>query len=157
MIVKPIELGPVYNQEQQKAVEEAVASRKNTLNGFLYFAWSDRIVERGSQQFAIFGSMARELLPFAEVNDEKGRGEYIPLVVEGRMLIREPDEGQSGVAYLYRDTPIGGEPSQWQAIWPSLGWLWTSELEMGNQEISERIAEEIDQGACHITGGRHGL
>lgn len=156
MTVKPISLDPAYNQEQQEAIKKALEDTKDTLNGFLSYEWSDQIVERGSQQFAIFGDIARELLSFDEVDDDKGRAEYVPIVVGGRMICRLPDEGQAGVAYLWRVIPDDGTVSEWWVCWPSLGWLWRRELDLASHEIEERIAEEIDQGATHITGGKPG-
>lgn len=140
-----------YTAEQQAAIDAAVADTANTLDGFLTYTWSDRIVERGAQRFAVFDSVARELLEESELILEDGKGsrfEYVPLLVDGRMLERVPDEGRSGIAYLARTTQLRGVPcdGKWNVDYVHTGWLHTHELSLSNQQIGEIIAEEVDRG-----------
>lgn len=160
--VQPVKINPSYTPEQQALIDAAIEGTNDTLNGFLSFSWSDRFVQRGNQVFAVFHEdshypTAHELLPFECVEDELGQTEFIPVVVDGRMIYREPDEGRSGAAYLCCNTKPDGNSTGWFVSWPFLGWLKLKELDLSNMEISERIAEDIDRGAAHITGGSPGL
>lgn len=140
-----------YTAEQQAAIDAAIAETKNTHDGFVTYAWSDRIVQRGPQMFAIFGSMARELLRFSESGDERAKYEYVPVIVGGRMLEECPDEGRSGMLYLlrcvWRAAPHNrGLIGVWSCTYMNTGWLHTEELALTNGEIEDRLVEEIMDG-----------
>lgn len=147
--VKEIVLSPEYSPEQQAAIAAAVADTK-THSNFVEYTWSDRIVQRGVQTFAVFGTTARELLDFDYAENEKRgiRFEYAPMIVDGRMLEQWPDEGRTGIAYLQRMTKNHGEPCEdaWRVTFMHTGWLRTSELELSNEQIEDIIADEADQG-----------
>ena len=148
-----------YTTEQQDAIDAALEESKNTLNGWIDYEWSENIVERGPQRFAIFGHRAFELLRFDLIDDGENHIEYQPMLVEGRMLLQSPDEGREGMAYLMRVNRAHGKtvdrPS-WSVIYIPTGWLYTRELTLSNAEIDDNISEEIDEGAPHVTGARPG-
>lgn len=149
-----------YTPEQQAAIDEAIAEAENNTMKFLEYTWSDRIIERGQQVFAVFGRIAREAMLEPELEDDMhgSRFEYAPMIVDGKMLERCPDEGSSGLAHLMRCTRSRGRDvdERWFVTYLQTGWLYTKEIGMSNAEIAERIGEEIDLGAAHITGGRPG-
>jgi hypothetical protein len=148
-----------YTPEQQSAVDKAIAATSKTADGFLSYAWSDRIVQRGSQTLAVFGHMARVLLDAPDATDDLGnRFEYVPLVVDGRMLEEVPEEGRDGMAYLMRMTHRRGEPidSAWSVAYLNAGWIRTVELAATNAEIVENITQEAARGETPLTGGRAG-
>lgn len=150
---------PDYNSEQLAAIATALAEVGNNPHSFVEYSRSDRIVQRGAQTFAVFGSIARELLAFDRADNGADCFEYLPLVVDGQMIEQCPDEGATRVAYLMRCLRRRGQDvatPEWVATWIQLGWLYTRELELSAEQVAENIEHEIDQGACHITGGRPG-
>lgn len=136
-----------YTPEQQAAIDAAVAASAIPDESVDY-AWSDRIVQRGVQTFAVFGPTARELLAFTAAGDAWMQFEYVPVLVDGRMLELRPDEGRGGALYLMRRTHLRGAAvsDAWTTTYIHTGWLYTSELDMSRDEIEERIADEIDRG-----------
>ena len=109
------------------------------------------MVTRGNDRFAVFGGIAYQLLPFDFVHEGDVRFDYIPAIVNGRMLYECPDEGKSGILYLYRKTK-NGIPGEWFTSFSSAaGWLWTNELELTNEQIEDIIVDEIDSGMNVIT------
>lgn len=141
---------PEQKAEIDLAVGDAVSSRG------IEYAWSDRLVERNGQMFAVFGGTARELLRFANLDDEDNGGahfDYLPVVVNGRMLEECPDEGNSGVLYLMRCTKRRGQlrAGSWMACYMGMGWLHTSELELTNEQITEHLVTEIEDGQNVLT------
>lgn len=155
MDTTPLALAPAYTSEQQSAIDALMASRVDA-EPYCYFEWSSGLVSRGSQQFAIFGKIANELAP-PVVDDSDVHIEYVPIVIDGRLLKRSPDEGPSGVAYLMRVSRHNGQSvadPTWHGSYVPCGWLYATELGMTNDEIAGRIADEVDRGLLRITGGR---
>lgn len=140
-----------YTDEQQTAINKAINERLP----YCSYDWSDWIVNRGNEKFAIFGSIARKLLPFSRVEDGGSICEYMPVIVDGRMLYRVPQEGASGVLYLVRMLQRKGKPidnPKWYASYTTAcGWVYTEELNLGNEEIARNIADEIRQGENVLT------
>lgn len=136
-----------YSPEQQATIDTAVSAIDPT-DRFISYYWSDRLVQRGMQTFAVFGSAAYEVIRFTDADDEGTRYEYLPMLVNGRMLLEAPDEGRTGVIYLMRRTHRRGEPNPtgWMTTSLSAGWLHTRELDMNNDAIMDNIADDISRG-----------
>lgn len=110
---------------------------------FLALEMSDRIVRRGPQVFAVFGTVARELAEYSTVDAEGRLMAARPAFIDGRAVAQLPDEGRDGVLhYLYSH-----RRSCWTTAFIHTGWLWGRELEMTNEEIVNRISDDIDRGA----------
>lgn len=143
-----------YTPEQQTIIDEAVTEAQSSRG--IEYAWSDRLVERQDQVFAVFGSTARELLRFDSLDVEDNGAahfDYLPVVIDGRMMEECPDEGRSGMLYLMRCTKRRGQPraGSWMTCYIGTGWLHTSELELTNQQITEHLVTEIEAGENVIT------
>ena len=145
---------PLSDQQQAAA---AAASAAAVSDDEATYTWSSRLVQRGSQLFAVFGSQAYELHRAARIEDPQSGGvfEYLPLLIDGRTLLEQSDYS-SGIATFMRCVQLRGEPydGAWMVTYLNTGWIRTDELQMTNAQISERIADEIDRGANHITGIR---
>lgn len=143
--------------DEQMALIQAELDNQDTLNGFVTFETSERIVTRSSgQRFAVFGSYAYELFE-QTIDDEDDLIEYVPAIVDGKAFGSFPDEGNSGILHLFRISKQRGKTVQnpeWWCSYLSCGWLRTRELEMSAQQILENISDEIDAGATHLTGYR---
>jgi hypothetical protein len=142
-----------YTPEQQIAIAEALAEIESDKSGFCDYLRSERIVRRGEQTFAVFGHIARELLSFSDAEDERGRYEYLPAIVDGQMIEQAPDEGSSGMLYLMRCTHRRGKPypGKWTCAYLGRGWLRADELNLSNGEIADRIVDEIERGENVVT------
>ncbi|RTB44107.1 hypothetical protein [Pseudomonas aeruginosa] len=143
-----------YTEDQQSAIDQAVQDTTNSRNGFLTYTWSNDLVQTGHQTFAVFGAIAREVLGLQNKQDEHGtRFEYRPVVVNGRLLERSPDEGSVGILYLMRCTHLRGQPivRNWRGVYLPSRWLWSKELAMDNQAVTDRLAEEILDGENVVT------
>ena len=146
-----------YTAQQQQAIQTAIESTHDVR--VVDYEWSTAIVERRGEFFAVFGSRALQLLEFSEIDTGTDRFEYVPMIVEGRMLEQQPHEGRSGIAYLMRCTRSKGkelDDGKWIVTYLPTGWIYTRELELSNAEILHNIAEETDEGHPWITGGRPG-
>lgn len=139
-----------YTEEQaaiiKNEVEECLclALRQNWVQYF----WSDKVIKRGPQKFAIFGDTAREILNVSEIKDEEAHIQYLPVMVDGKMLEECPEEGSSGLLYLMRMFMSRGKPrsGEWSTVFLNTGWLYTEELKLSNQEILYRLMDEVDAG-----------
>lgn len=149
-----------YDAEQTAAIQDEIQSAQiNALRhpASVAVRWSDRLAERGSQKFAVFGGTAYQLLPFDHVDDEDSGSafDYLPVIVDGQMLMSEHDEGGAGLLYLMRCTKRRGKPQpdpKWIATFmPTAGWLHTAELQQSNAEILDHMAEEIAAGENVLT------
>jgi hypothetical protein len=141
--------------EEQLALIRSKIENQDTLNGFVTYENSERIVTRLSGQvFAVFGCYAYELFE-QTIDDEECHIEYISVVINGAAFGEFPDEGKSGILHLYLISKSRGkfiENPAWSAGYLSCGWLRTQELEMSAAQIIENISAEIDAGATHLTG-----
>ena len=135
-----------YCAEQQAVINAALAKIVADRSGFCEYSHSERFAFRGEQAFAVFGTVARELLRFSDAEDDRGRWEYLPVVIDGRMIECAPDEGQSGLLYLMRCTKRRGHPHTGAWTYGYLGnsWLYTDELTLSNEQISDNIARSLD-------------
>ena len=139
------------------AIKEINIAENNvkTLNGFLQLNYCDEIINRDGELFAIFGDIAWRLEQ--SYSGDKFSAEYIPVIIDGKVLRMEPDEGRGGILHWMKTTRSNGKSvvnPAWYAVWTDDGWLRRNELKLTNSEIANIIGEEIDRGATHITGGR---
>lgn len=162
----PIEFD--YTPEQQHALNEAAEQLIINLSNpkFTSFVDIDRsgvLHRRDNELFAVFGTTAYKLLN-TTLSDERAEFEYVPAIINGALVGEFPEEGHSGVLHLmrclWRKNSDGslkpGYPSKWSGTYLSGGWLRTEELCMTNADVLQNIADEIDDGATHLTGGRPG-
>jgi len=143
-----------YTEEQQALIRSEIENQ-DTLNGFVAYEQSERIVVRSNgQKFGVFGHIAYEL--FEQIIDnEEAHIEYITVIIDGKAFGEFPDEGKSGILHLFRISKCRGKAEAnpvWSAGYLSCGWLRTQELELSAAEIFENISAEIDAGATHLTG-----
>jgi hypothetical protein len=111
-------------------------------DGFCAYKWSDRIVIRRKQTFAVFGDIAYDVSKMKF--DGPGTGK-ICVPVHGQFLAQFPDEGATGIMGCY----ILHHKNQNTFVGPSFvpcGWLHTEELNLTNKEIQNNIIENIAQG-----------
>lgn len=115
-------------------------------NGFFSYEWSDRVILRGKQAFAVFGDIAYDVSKqkFTLEDQLPGAGK-ICVPVKGRYLAEFPDEGQSGIMGMYIITRKGKNISTGPSFVPC-GWLYTKELQLKNDEIQQNIADDIEAG-----------
>lgn len=121
-------------------------------NSFVNYCWSGRVVKRGKQAFAVFGSVAYDVSKMKFDVDESCRPGMGRLCVSinGRFLGAFPDEGNSGIMGLYivnrRGKNVMSDPT-----FVRCGWVYTEELGLSADEISENITDEILEGKNVIT------
>jgi len=116
-------------------------------DGFVAYEWSDSIVTRGKQTFAVFGSLAYDVTKMKFNYDETchpGTGKLC-IPIKGRYLAQFPDEGQSGIMGMYIINHKGKNTKTEPSFVPC-GWLYTSELKLTNNEIKQNIIDDIKQG-----------
>ena len=120
-------------------------------DGFVEYMWSDRIVKRGKQVFAIFGSTAYDVSkvkfidPLALPRDAVCSGKLC-VPIKGRYLGEFPDEGQCGVMGCYIINKKGGAKRPIYPCFITCGWLHTDELKLSNEEIMDNIIEDVEAG-----------
>jgi hypothetical protein len=133
-----------YTDDQQQAIAEAL-SEATSCQGVTY-TWSHQLVACGRQIWAVFGGVARELFTFRVVEEEGTRFEYLPVVIEGRMLQEWPDEGPPGLLYLVRCTVRRGQPQagHWLPTYLCVGSLWIDGPNLTNQELADRLIGELE-------------
>jgi hypothetical protein len=150
------------NAEIQEYIADRLADVISS-RGWLSCSWSDAIVQRKGYSYAVFGSCAYQLLhgqastisaPLVLLDDES-EFHYVPVMVSGKMFRIDPEEGRGGLLYLMRCVKRRGvvKNGDWMCTDMSTGWLRMEELGLSNQEIMDNIADEIDAGATHLTGG----
>lgn len=137
------ELTPEEAEGLARAALDEARKRAVRSRGFLTLELSDRIVGRGDQVFAVFGAVARELAEYRTVDAERRPMAARPALVDGQAVAQLPDEGRDGVLHFLYSHSLG----RWTTAFIHTGWLWTRELEMTNEEIVDRISDEIDRGA----------
>jgi hypothetical protein len=137
-----------YTEEQLSAIQKALESSISTDD--IIYTSSNKIITKGAQRFVIQGSYAYEI---PEIKDPESGIELVPVVLNGTAYLREdtePDFGKTELLYLYR---YPNKP--WKTMHLNAGWLYTHELKLSNQEINDKIAEEIEQGH-YMSGYRDG-
>ena len=149
----------MYTPEQlaaiQCGVDETLADAQGS-HGFITCEWSDRVVQRGADQFALFGPMAYKIFPAQTIDDEgMARLEYLPAFsTDGRVFGMWPDEGRGGLLTLMRMTMRRGreiENPVWTTIFVDGGWLHTHELALTNEEVDDILVKEIMAGKNVLT------
>jgi len=118
-----------YSAEQQAAIDAALAAAQS--NEHCDYEWSDAIAQRPGQTFAVFGRRARQLLDVSEIDTDDHRFEYVPMIVDGRILEQRPHEGDWGVAYLMRAPRLHGrkqENPRWWVAYIPLAWAVGSDI-----------------------------
>ena len=123
------------------AIEEA-RERARRHPAFLTLESSDRIVRRGPQVFAVFGTVAHELAEWSAVDPNGRKMAARPALVDGQAYLESPEEGRPGVLHFLWSARLG----RWTTSFLHTGWLWTRELDVSNAEIADRIAGEVDRG-----------
>lgn len=113
-----------YNTEQQAAIAKVLAEVESDTSSFVDYALSDRLAERDGTTYAVFGPLARQLLRESRCED----CEFVPVIVDGRMIERSPEEGSSGIAYLMRRVGHPGMAARWAVIWLNTSTLTTASL-----------------------------
>lgn len=141
-----------YDAQAQAVIDEAVKCLKENTDRWLSYQWTEKLVKRGTQIFAVFPFDAREVITGVLSDDNGLAFEYRPMVVDGKMVIELPDEGRCGVAHLIRRIGKDGTISPWHVSYISCGWLRIDELQLPARQIAENIANEIDAGASCLTG-----
>lgn len=147
-----------YTDDQRAAIQsgiEASLAEARDSRGFITCVWSDRVVQRGADQFAVFGPSAYRVFPAQTIDEDGTRIEYLPALAEdGRVLGMWPDEGRGGLLTLMRMTRRRGlerPNAEWLTIFTDGGWLYTAELALTNDEINEHLVEEILDGQNVLT------
>ena len=148
-----------YTDEQLRAIQRGVdetLKEAHESRGWITCEWSDCVIQRGQDQFAVYGPTAYKLFP-AQTIEEPGMAkiEYVPAIAaDGRILAMWPEEGRGGLMTLMRMVMRRGrdiENPEWLTIFVDGGWLHTEELYKSNREILEQLAEEIEDGQNILT------
>ncbi|AXV99233.1 hypothetical protein CJO80_27145 (plasmid) [Ralstonia solanacearum] len=149
-----------YDAEQQALIDDAVrAAQLAPADGFERYAFSDRLVAKGRQLFAVFGCVAREILTMPSVEDAGNAFDYLPVVVSGKVVEQCPEEGRSGLLMLMRCRRAHGRVCDrplWMTTYVPTGWLWASELELPPDRVMQKIIDEAQRGGRALTGGQCG-
>lgn len=116
-------------------------------DGFLSYEWSERIIVRGNQTFAIFGDTAYDVSK-QKFNYDKtciaGSGKLC-VPIKGKYLAEFPDEGRSGIMGLCIVTRKG-KNIRTEPMFVPCGWLHTEELKLTNEEILDNIIDDVERG-----------
>lgn len=127
-------------KEIKKAID-ALPPRKKW-NGWMTREESSRIVKRGNEYFAVYGTQARKL-----IRSNTDECLILPAIYKGKIMAQFPEEGRSGVLHVF----YLKKRKKWGATYMHCGWVHTFELELNNQQIADNIAEEILAGENVIT------
>jgi len=115
--------------------------------------YTDRVVIRGTQTFAVFGDRAYDLNIPERIADENGTEfEYHPVTRHGKLIACYPPEGRGGVLYLFRKIRDRGVACDrdWDCVPISLGWIRENELAQSNAQIARNILAELDEGILQV-------
>lgn len=126
-----------------------IKEQKN--DDFFLYEWSTKTVKRGKQIFAIFGSIAYDVtkLKFYPKSDIKGTGRLC-ISIKGNYFAQFCNEGESGILGMY----IISRKGKIVKVFPTFvccSWIYTSELQLTNEEIEENIINDIAEGKNVIT------
>lgn len=145
-----------YDEEQQAAIDDAMAELKRLENDPLVTVEHGTIHQRGIETWAIFGQTAYRLYTENIRADGQLACECAPVVVNGQAIAMWPNEGQGGVLHLQRlHLRTTGEPvanPRWFGNYLGCSWLRVDELNLSNEQIGDIIAEEVLQGSTPLTG-----
>jgi len=107
------------------------------------------VYKNGSQQFAVSGNYAYELINMY-ICDDNHESAIRPAILNGVAYRSEPDEGRCGTLHWTWHAKI---PDKWRLCWSSAsGWIHASELNQTPDEIMDNIVDEIDAGQTPFTG-----
>jgi hypothetical protein len=134
-----------YTEEQKELIQKYIDNEYHD-EKYLECRKSDRMFCYNNtlvQVFAVFGGTARQLLA---AHDLETGDIMLPVIIGGTCLCREftGDEGSAGgVAHLM----YSAKRKYWFVCEVSrLPWLYTEELTMSRQEVTDRIVTEIEMG-----------
>lgn len=111
-------------------------------NGWVKFDESSKIVHKGKETYAVFGSIAYRLNRI-----ENDQGLILPGIQNGKVIGQFPEEGKSGLLHVY----YLKKKKKWAANYIQCNWINTREIEQTNDEIGENITREILAGKNVIT------
>lgn len=147
------------HSQYSNEIAEALATAIN--DNFVSYEKTTTFIAHGEQQFAIFGTMAYELL--CKRVHSKGTDsivEYTPAIdAAGCATAQFPDEGRSGILHVMKFLRLNGKDlidPKISVTYIECGWINESEISLTNAQIADNIANEIDAGATYITGGTAG-
>ncbi len=143
-----------YDDEQLAAIRSGIdeAMTEAMANDrFVSCAWSDQIVQRGAEQFAVFSTLAYKIFPAQAIEECGKRIEYLPVMIDNKQAFfcTGTEEGEEGLLTLMRVTMRRGQEvtnPKWTTIFLNSGWLHAHELTLSSEEITQRIVEEIQTG-----------
>ena len=134
-----------YDEPQKQAVDEILETVLKNEDPSVEYDWSDGFDDSHGQTWVLFGNTAYELRSFRSAEKSETRFEYVPLLINGKMLRQAPDEGRIGIAYLMHLTHWKGieKPNEkWSVGFLKLGWLHKDELQMARDQILEKLQVE---------------
>lgn len=138
-----------YDELQEQAVDEILETVLKNEDPSVQYHWSDGFDDSHGQTWVLFGNMAYELLSFRFAEKSEAQVEYVPLLVNGKMLREVPDEGKVGIAYLMRFTHWKGVErpgGNWLVGFMKLGWLHKDEIQMPKDQILNKLQSEVSLG-----------
>jgi len=129
-------------------IKKIVLNSKST--NFCCYEWSDRIIKRGKQYFAIFGDIAYDVtkLKYTVDNAPRGTGR-ICIPIKGQYFAQLPDEGRGGILGAYVLKRNGKTKICYSFM--NCGWLYTEELKLINREIETNLVIDILNGDNVLT------
>lgn len=133
-----------YDDLQKKVVDEMLETVLKNESTFVQYDWSDSFVNSHDQTWALFGNTAYQLLSFRLIEESGTQFEYVPFLINGKMLREVPDEGKIGIAYLARLTHWKGieKLGNWSVGFQPLRWLRKDELQMSKDQILKKLLDE---------------
>lgn len=133
-----------YDDLQKKVVDEMLETVLKNESTFVQYDWSDSFVNSHDQTWALFGNTAYQLLSFRLIEESGTQFEYVPFLINGKMLREVPDEGKIGIAYLTRLTHWKGieKLGNWSVGFQPLRWLRKDELQMSKDQILKKLLDE---------------
>ena len=143
-------MNSLLTPDARVAIDDAIAEFESPDCDIDY---TDRIVVRGAQTFAVFGDRAYELSVPERIADDYGTEfEYHPVTRHGKLILCSPPEGSSRVLYLYRKIRNRGVAcqSEWYCGGLQTGWLRADELTQSNAQIARNILAELDDGILQV-------
>jgi hypothetical protein len=103
---------------------------------------------RTREPFAVQGAYAAKVVPLKANTEDTIAVEFSaePLFVGGKVLMND----YRTAAYITQFRPKKGGPKVKALTFVDCGWLRADELNMSNEEVGQRIVDEIDAGTLTI-------
>lgn len=137
-----------YSSKEMKMIEKFKEFVDENIED-VYVEWSEKVIKRGPQTFAIFGCIAFDVskMKFTSPECNPGCGKLC-VPINGKYLAVLPDEGRSGImgCYVIPDKKNKGKNILSHPCFVSCGWLYTEELNLTNEEIEDNIINDVLQG-----------